>query len=125
MKKQSEDQNDNQKGQSERLEDDQAKERQEDYGRLKTSQLPAVVMLLGGAVAAVVTYVRGFTLKDTLVIVLVTLLGFYILGLILKRIFDSFRIRKKEQEKESGLEEGEVIEKEPEESAAKGEKDAK
>lgn len=125
MKKQSEDQNDSQKEQSERLGDDQAKEEQENYGRLRTSQLPAVIMLLGGAVAAVVTYVRGFSLRETLLIVLITLLGFYILGLILKRIFDSFRIRQKKQEKERGMEEGEVIEKEPEESAGKGEKDTK
>ncbi|MDE5819641.1 MAG: hypothetical protein K2I07_10030 [Lachnospiraceae bacterium] len=114
MKKQSENQNGSQKEQSERLEDDQAKEQQENYDRLKTKQLPALIMLLGGAVAVIVTYVRGFSLREILVIVLVSLLGFYILGLILKRIFDSFRIRQKKEEEGSTMEEGEVIEKEPE-----------
>ncbi|MDE6419633.1 MAG: hypothetical protein K2K87_03785, partial [Lachnospiraceae bacterium] len=88
MKKQSENQNGSQKEKSERLEDDQAKEQQESYDRLKTKQLPALIMLLGGAVAVIVTYIRGFSLREILVIVLVSLLGFYILGLILKRIFD-------------------------------------
>ena len=125
MKKQSENQNGSQKEQSERLEDDQAKEQQENYDRLKTKQLPALIMLLGGAVAVIVTYVRGFSLREILVIVLVSLLGFYILGLILKRIFDSFRIRQKKEEEGSTMEEGEVIEKEPEENQGKGEKKAK
>lgn len=121
MKKQSENQNGSQKEKSERLEDDQAKEEQENYGRLKTKQLPALIMLLGGAVAVIVTYIRGFSLREILVIVLVSLLGFYIFGLILKRIFDSFRIRQRKEE-EGTLEEGEVIEKEPEENQGKGEK---
>lgn len=125
MKKQSENQKGSQKEKSERLEDDQAKEQQESYDRLKTKQLPALIMLLGGAVAAIVTYMRGFSLREILVIVLVSLLGFYILGLILKRIFDSFRIRQKEEEEDGTLEEGEVIEKEPEENQGKGEKKSK
>lgn len=125
MKKQSKNQNGSQKEQSELLEDDQAKEQQENYDRLKTKQLPALIMLLGGAVAVIVTYVRGFTLREILVSVLLSLLGFYILGLILKRIFDSFRIRQKKEEEGSTMEEGEVIEKEPEENQGKGEKNAK
>ena len=119
MKKQSENQNANQKGQTEQLEDGQIKEQQENYDRLKTKQLPAVVMLLGGAVAVILTYARGFSLREILVIVLASLLVFYILGLVLKRIFDSFKIKQKNEEEGSSLEEGEVIEKEPEENAGK------
>ncbi|MCM1538342.1 MAG: hypothetical protein NC254_08090 [bacterium] len=114
MKKQSNNQDDSQKEQSEQKEDDQTKEQQEEYDRLKTKQLPAEIMLLGGAVAVIVTYARGFSLREILLIVLASLLGFYILGLILKRIFDSFRIRQKGQEESGTPEEGEVIEKEPE-----------
>lgn len=114
MKKQSKDQKSKQIDQSERLEGDQTKEQQENYDKLKTKQLPATIMLLGGAVAVVVTYIRGFSLKEILLIVLASLIGFYILGLILKRIFDSFRIQRKDQEKGRSMEEGEVIEKEPE-----------
>ena len=115
MKKQSENQNNNQNGQDENLEEEQAKEQQEEFDRLKTKQLPAMIMLLGGAVAALVTYTRDFSLKDMLVIVLISLIGFYILGLILKRIFDSFRIKRQTENEEGVAEEGEVIEKEPEE----------
>lgn len=125
MKKQSENQNGSQNEKSERLEDDQAKEQQESFDRLKTKQLPALVMLLGGAVAVIVTYIRGFSLREILVIVLVSLLGFYILGLILKRIFDSFRIRQKKEEEDGTPEEGEVIEKEPEENQGNVEKKRK
>ncbi len=60
MKKQSENQNNNQNGQDENLEEEQAKEQQEEFDRLKTKQLPAMIMLLGGAVAALVTYTRDF-----------------------------------------------------------------
>lgn len=114
MKKQSENQNGSLNEQSERRGDDQAVEKQENYDRLKTKQLPAVIMLLGGAVAVIVTYARGFSLREILTIVLVSLIGFYILGLVLKRIFDSFHIQQKEQEEGVTMEEGEVIEKEPE-----------
>lgn len=85
---------------------------QEKYDKLRTKSLPALIMLTGGAVAAVVTFVRGFTLREMLLIVLFCLIGFYILGLVLKSVFDSFHIRKKEEDSVS--EEGEVIEKEPE-----------
>lgn len=119
MKKQSENQNNNQNGQDENLEEEQAKEQQEEFDRLKTKQLPAMIMLLGGAVAALVTYTRDFSLKDMLVIVLISLIGFYILGLILKRIFDSFRIKRQTENEEGVAEEGEVIEKEPEEKKEK------
>lgn len=120
MKKQSENQNKKQNEQTEGLEEEQAKDAEEEFDRLKTRQLPAVVMLLGGAVAALLTYIRDFPLSDMLVIVLASLLGFYIVGLILKRIFDSFRIRRKIQEEDGVAEEGEVIEKEPEEKEKTG-----
>lgn len=104
MKKQSENQIHSQEEQSEQP--------KEQYEKLKTKPLPAIMMLTGGAVAAIVTFVRGFTLKEMLVIVLVCLLIFYILGLIMKKVFDSFHIRIKQENVIS--EEGEVIEKEPE-----------
>lgn len=125
MKKQSENQNNQQNEQAEGLEEEQAKDSEEEFDRLKTRQLPAAIMLLGGAVAALVTYIRDFPLSDMLVIVFVSLLGFYILGLILKRIFDSFRIKRKEEKKDGVAEEGEVIEKEPEERTGKDKKNAK
>lgn len=120
MKKQSENQNIKQNAQTEDLEEERAKDAEEEFDRLKTRQLPAMIMLLGGAVAALLTYIRDFPLSEMLIIVLVSLLVFYIVGLILKRIFDSFRIRRKEQEADGVAEEGEVIEKEPEEKEKTG-----
>lgn len=120
MKKQSENQNIKQNAQTEDLEEERAKDAEEEFDRLKTRQLPALIMLLGGAVAALLTYIRDFQLSEMLIIVLVSLLVFYIVGLILKRIFDSFRIRRKEQEEDGVAEEGEVIEKEPEEKEKTG-----
>ncbi len=120
MKKQSEDQNIKQNAQTEDIEEEQTKDAEEEFDRLKTGQLPAVIMLLGGGVAALLTYIRDFQLSEMLVIVLLSLLVFYIVGLILKRIFDSFRIRRKEQEEDGVAEEGEVIEKEPEEKEKTG-----
>lgn len=120
MKKQSENQNIKQNAQTEDLEEERAKDAEEEFDRLKTRQLPALIMLLGGAVAAFLTYIRDFQLSEMLIIVLVSLLVFYIVGLILKRIFDSFRIRRKEQEEDGVAEEGEVIEKEPEEKEKTG-----
>lgn len=89
--------------------EDQAEPDEESY-QLKTKSLPAILMLTGGAVSSIVTYVNHYSLKDMLIIVLLTLLGFYILGLLLKKLFDSFHmVIKSDSEQET---EGEVIEKE-------------
>ncbi len=89
--------------------EDQAEPDEEPY-QLKTKSLPAILMLTGGAVSSIVTYVNHYSLKDMLIIVLLTLLGFYILGLLLKKMFDSFHmVIKSDSEQET---EGEVIEKE-------------
>ncbi len=82
----------------------------ERISRLDTSALPAITMLTGGAVASVITYINHYTLTEMLVIVLVSLIVFYIFGAILKKIFDSFKIVTKKETKENP--EGEVIEKE-------------
>lgn len=83
---------------------------------LKTRLLPAFVMLLGGAVSSVVCYLNQYSLKDMGIIVLCTLLVFYILGLILKKLFDSFHMEKRQGEAEEKDKEkdehGEVIRKE-------------
>ena len=90
------------------LEADEASE--EELYHLKTKPIPAIVMLLGGAVSSIVTYVNHYTLKNMLLIVLISLIVFYILGVILKRVFDSFHIVMKKDEED--MTEGEVIEKE-------------
>ena len=83
----------------------------EQFSKLDTKALPAITMLFGGAVASVITYINHYTLTEMLVIVLVSLIAFYVLGAILKMIFDSFKIPIKKEKQENS--EGEVIEKEP------------
>lgn len=82
----------------------------EEIYQLKTKTIPALVMLMGGAVSSIVTYINHYTLENMLLIVLLSLIGFYILGMVLKKVFDSFHIVLKKEEEE--MTEGEVIEKE-------------
>ncbi len=89
------------------------KQKEEKVHQLDTKALPAIMMLMGGAIASVVTYINHYNMTEMLTIVLVSLIGFYILGAILKRVFDSFKIVIKEEETP---EEGEVIEKNPDAS---------
>lgn len=92
-------------------EENAAEKKGEQISRLDTKALPAITMLTGGAVASVITYINHYTLTEMLVIVLVSLIGFYIFGAILKKVFDSFKIVTTIEHKENA--EGEVIEKEP------------
>lgn len=79
---------------------------------MNTKKIPVILMLVAGAAVSIVTYIMNYELKDALVILLSVLITFYILGFIVKRIFDSFQIASSSEE--TG-EEGEVIEKEPDE----------
>ena len=111
MKEQSEKDKDR-AAQADGKEENAAEEKKgEQFSKLDTKALPAITMLFGGAVASVMTYLNHYTLTEMLVIVLVSLIGFYILGAILKKIFDSFKIPIKKEKQENS--EGEVIEKEP------------
>lgn len=59
---------------------------------MKTKFIPATVMLLGGAVACVVTFFNHYSLNDMLVVLLLTLLVFLVLGVVIRLIFDSFKL---------------------------------
>ena len=69
---------------------------------LKTKPVPAIIMLLGGSVSAVYTYMQGRELKDALIIIFVTLLVFLILGEIIKFLLDKIEIVVPVEEKEDG-----------------------
>lgn len=74
---------------------------------MNTKRIPAIVMLLGGAVACIVTFLNHYSLKDMLVVVTFTLVLFLCLGVIIRLIFDGF-----EMPDESKVDdEGEVVEK--------------
>lgn len=79
----------------------------------KTKSIPAIVTLLGCAVAAIVTYINRYSLEKTLKIILVVLFIFLFMGLFIKHLFEKYipPIEEPEPEEED---EGSVIEKKPE-----------
>lgn len=55
---------------------------------MKTKQIPAIVMLIAGFAMCIISYVNDFSLSFLIRAMLLTLVGFYILGYIIKVIFD-------------------------------------
>ena len=76
---------------------------------MKIKRIPALTMLLAGAVAAVVTYINGYSLEDMLVVLILTLIVFLIIGIAIKLIFDSFHIEEPDEDRVD--DDGEVVEK--------------
>lgn len=76
---------------------------------MNTNRIPALVMLLAGAVAVIVTYINHYNLEDMLVVLILTLIVFLIIGVIIKLIFDSFHIEEPDEDRVD--DEGEVVEK--------------
>jgi len=74
---------------------------------MNTKRIPAIVMLLAGAVTCIVTYIDGYDIKDTLFILFWVLLVFLVLGIVVKRILDSFQLPDENAVDDSG----EMIEK--------------
>ena len=79
---------------------------------MNRKNLPLLLMLLAGAVTCIVTYIQKYTMSEKLVSLFAVLLIFYILGSVLKGTLDYFE----RQNEEKLREEGEVIEKDPEEA---------
>jgi len=79
---------------------------------MNRKNLPLLLMLTAGAVTCIITYIEKYTLIEKLVSLFVVLLVFHFLGSVLKWTLDFFEIQNEERIKE----EGEVIEKESEES---------
>ena len=76
---------------------------------MNTNKIPALVMLLAGAVAVIVTYINHYSLEDMLAVMILTLIVFLILGVVIKLIFDSFHIEEPDEDRVD--DEGEVVEK--------------
>ena len=76
---------------------------------MNTKRIPALVMLLAGAVVAIVTYINHYSLEESLKILILTLIVFLIVGVIIKLIFDSFHIEEVDEERVD--DDGEVVEK--------------
>ena len=79
---------------------------------MKTKHIPALVMLLGGAVACIVAYINHYSLGDMLAVLSISLMIFLVIGVAIKLIFDSFKLPEEETEKVD--DDGEVVEKQGE-----------
>lgn len=79
--------------------------------KLKTKPVPAVVTLIGGAAAAIVSFVQHFELRYALIFILICLCIFLILGDVIKILLDRIKIPPKRDEDDSVDSEGEMIEK--------------
>jgi len=75
--------------------------------------MPLLLMLVAGAVTCIITFINQYSMNAKLVSLFVVLLGFYLLGSVLKWTLDYFDRQNEEKLKD----EGEVIEKEPEDFA--------
>ena len=76
----------------------------------KRRLIPPFVMLSAGAIISITLRVMQYELKDMLIILLCVLIGFYFAGSVLKWMLDQFE----EQIEKARMDEGEVIEKDPE-----------
>ena len=83
---------------------------------MKRKYMPLILMLLAGAITAIVTFIKRYTMVQRLSALLAVLLIFYALGSLLKWLLDTFE----EQNAKAALDEGEVIEKEVEASEDTG-----
>lgn len=90
-----------------RIRKEREKEAQKSAKRRK--QIPPFIMLSAGAIVSIAMFVLRYTLKEMLIVLLCVLVVFYIAGELIKWMFDRFEA----QIEEARLEEGEVIEKEP------------
>ena len=83
----------------------------------KTKSVPAIVTLLGAAVAVIVTYINGYDLEKTLKVLLAVIFIFLFIGLFIKYLFEKY-IPPIEEEPEVIDDEGSVIEKTSEDGSA-------
>lgn len=79
---------------------------------MNRKNLPLFLMLTAGAITSIITYIEKYPMVVKLVSLFVVLLVFYVLGCVIKWTLDFFEIQNEERLKE----EGEVIEKEPEDA---------
>lgn len=79
---------------------------------MNRKNLPLLLMLAAGTVTCVINLIRQYPMLDQLIILFIVLLAFYLLGCVLMWTLDLFD----KQNEERFSEEGEVIEKDTEQS---------
>jgi len=57
---------------------------------METKRIPALVMLLGCSVAAIMSYINHYSLEKMLKTILVALIIFLIIGCVIKVLFDKY-----------------------------------
>lgn len=60
--------------------------------KLKTKPIPAIVMMIAGLSAAVMTRLNRYPVKDALIIILVSMLVFLVIGEAIKAVLDRFEL---------------------------------
>lgn len=78
----------------------------------KRKLIPPFMMLLSGAIISIAMFIWHYPLKDMLIVLLCVLIAFYLVGEIYKWMLDRFEA----QIEQARMDEGEVIEKEPDET---------
>lgn len=81
---------------------------------MKYKNLPAIIMLSAGAVTSIICIINKFSFLNTLKVILVVLLIFYVIGLIANRFIsrinkdalESYVNKRREEMKEEASEEG-------------------
>ena len=69
--------------------------------------LPFITMLSAGVIISIITFIKGYSIPNKIISLLLVMLVFYLIGLFCKETLDSFEKRNRE----AALKEGEVIEK--------------
>lgn len=103
--------------------DDKEKEREREKEQQRAEErakkrklIPPFIMLLAGAIVSITMFVSHYKLKDMLIILLCVLIVFYMAGEVIKWMLDRFEA----QIEEARMDEGEVIEKEPDDAGETG-----
>lgn len=88
---------------------------------MNTKTIPLLFMLIAGAVTSIIMYLNQYDSRTMLTILLAVLVVFYIAGLILGKMIESFERQRKEA---AAAAEGEVIEKQVESPSEDDEKES-
>lgn len=73
----------------------------------RTKYIPAIVTLTGCLAATVITFLNRYDALHSMIIILVSLIAFYIAGLIIKGLADKYLVIEQEIINEEEAEEGE------------------
>lgn len=85
---------------------------------MNTNKIPMILMLIAGAVTSIAMYIMHYPLKSMLPILLSVLIVFYIIGLLIKKVLDSFTPPPSEAEEEGGKMEEDAGEQEAADASA-------